>query len=403
MSTLNQPEDLVFVAAKRTAFGSYGGTLASFSATDLAVEAAKACLTQSGVKANEIDSIIVGNVVQSSSDAIYLARHVGLKIGMPEDRPALVVNRLCGSGFEAIAQGAYQLMIEGADCVMVGGSESMTQIPYVLRSARFGYRLGNGVAEDYLTASLTDSYTGQPMAITAENLAERYKLSRSQVDEYALRSQQRAAAAWESGCFRDEVCPIEYTKKGKTLVFEKDEHMRPESTLESMSKLPPLFKKEGTVTAATASGICDGASMMILCKRSFAEKKKLPILGKLISWASVGCDPKIMGIGPVPATQKVLERWSTQDGKAHKVSDFALVEINEAFGAQYLSVEKELGLDPEKTNVDGGAIAIGHPLAASGTRLVSHLLYRLKSKGGKFGLASACIGGGQGMSVIVEV
>lgn len=403
MSKLDNNEELVFVAAKRTPFGAYGGSLSSMSATDMAVEASKACLKQSKVDSSDIDAVIVGNVVQSSSDAIYLSRHVGLKIGVPQDRPALTVNRLCGSGFEAIAQGAYQLLVEDAQCVLVGGTESMTQIPYILRKARFGYRLGNSELEDYLTASLTDSYTGYPMAITAENLAEKYKISRENVDEFSLMSQQRAAKAWEAKIFENEVSPIELTQKGKKIIFNRDEHFRADSTMEGLSKLPPLFKKDGTVTAGTASGICDGASMLILCRKSFAQKKNLNILGRLVTWAAVGCDPKIMGIGPVPATHKALERWSKEDSKQHKVDEFDLVEINEAFAAQFLSVQKELKLDLEKTNIDGGAIAIGHPLAASGARLVSHLLYRLKDKNGRFGLASACIGGGQGMSVIIEV
>jgi acetyl-CoA C-acetyltransferase/acetyl-CoA acyltransferase 2 len=400
MSKVN--DDLVFVAAKRTPFGTFGGSLSKVSATDLAVQASQACLDQASLKGEDIDAVVMGNVAQSSSDAIYLARHVGLKVGLPIDRPALIVNRLCGSGFEAIAQGAYLIEMEGMQAVLVGGTESMTQIPYVLRQARFGYRLGHGQMEDYLTAALTDSYTGMPMAITAENLAEKYQISRAEVDAFALMSQQRASQAWERGDFSKEVISMSVGSAKAPKVFNKDEHIRPETTLEGLAKLSPLFKEKGTVTAGTASGICDGAASLILCKRSFAEKKGLTVLGKLSSWAAVGCDPKIMGIGPVPATHKALDKWSQKSGSSKTLAQIDLVEVNEAFGAQFLAVQKDLKLDIAKTNTCGGAIAIGHPLAASGARLVAHLLYKLERENKKTALATACIGGGQGMSVIVE-
>ncbi|MEO5666485.1 MAG: acetyl-CoA C-acetyltransferase [Bdellovibrionota bacterium] len=395
--------DLVFVAARRTPFAKFGGSFSALSATDLAVEASKACLAQSGLAPSDIGASVFGNVIQSSPDAIYLARHVALKIGCPLQTPALTVNRLCGSGFEAIVQGAYLIQGQEAECVLVGGSENMTQVPYVLRGARLGYRMGNSEIEDALHTGLIDSYTGLPMAITAENLAEQYSISRSEVDAYALRSQQGAAAAWSKGLFEDEVAPVVITsKKGETRI-ERDEHIRPDTTIEGLEKLKSLFKKDGTVTAGTASGIVDGASALIITSRAFAEKKGLKILGSLKAWGSSGCDPKVMGIGPVPATHKALKHYERLYGKTIGVKDFRRVEVNEAFGAQYLAVQKELGLDPAKTNVNGGAIAIGHPLAASGARLTSHLLYDLKRLGGGLGLASACIGGGQGMSLVVEV
>jgi acetyl-CoA acetyltransferase family protein len=403
MSSLKNHENFVFVAAKRTPFGAFGASLASLTATDLAVHAAQACLDQSGLRPDEIDATVLGNVVQSSADAIYISRHTGLRLGMPEDRPALTVNRLCGSGFEAIAQGAYLLAMEGAKAVLVGGTESMSQVPYVLRGARWGYRMGNNEVEDFLTASLTDRYTGLPMAITAENLAERFKLTRDDVDSYALASQQRAARAWESGIFKDEVASITLkSKKGDTL-FSRDEHLRPETTMQSLGKLKPVFKPDGVVTAGNASGIVDGAACLILATESFAKSRGLKVMGRLVTWASVGCDPKIMGFGPVPATRKALERYSKISGAKKSISDFKRIEVNEAFSPQYLAVEKELGLNREITNSNGGAISIGHPLAASGARLVGHLLYDLPRKGGGAGLATACIGGGQGMSVIVEV
>jgi acetyl-CoA acyltransferase 2 len=394
---------IAIVAAKRNPFGKFLGTLAGLSATDLAVESSRAALQQSGLSAQDIEATVFGNVLQSSVDAIYLPRHVGLKLGVPMDRPALGVNRLCGSGFEAIAQGAYLLMNEGMNCVLVGGSESMSQVPYVLRGARTGYRMGPGEVEDYLTGALTDSHVKLPMALTAENLAEKYGISREMVDAYSLKSQQRAAKAWDRGFFKDEVAPVVLeSKKGKT-EFLRDEHMRAETTLESLAKLPALFKKGGTVHAGSASGIVDGASSLILCNENFAKSKNLKILAFVESWAFVGCDPSIMGIGPVPAAKKALEKLSAKRGKKIAVSDMKRVEINEAFAAQYLAVERELELDPEKTNVNGGAIAIGHPLAASGARLTSTLIYELKALGGGFGLAAACIGGGQGMAVIIEV
>lgn len=394
---------LVFVAAKRTPFGAFGGSLKDYTATDLAVHAAQACLSQAGLKGTDIDSVVVGNVCQSDKDAIYVARHVGLRVGMPIEKPALIVNRLCGSGFEAIAQGAYQVAMEGAQAVLVGGTESMTRVPYVLRGARYGYRMGHGELEDYLSAALVDSYTQTPMAITAENLAVMHGFSRTQVDELALASQQRAKKAWDSGLYQDEVAPIVLKSKKGDVTVARDEHMRPETTMEILTKLKPVFKADGVVTAGNASGIVDGASMLILTTEGFAKDRGLKILGALSCWAAVGCDPKIMGIGPVPATHAVLKRYSKLSGKDKTVKDFKRVEINEAFSPQYLAVEKELGLNREITNANGGAIAVGHPLAASGARLVSHLLYDLKRRGGGAGLASACIGGGQGMSMVVEV
>jgi len=396
-------KNLVFVAAKRTPFGAFGGTLKDFTATDLGLFASQACIKQSGIDPKEIDSTVVGNVCQSDRDSIYIARHIGLKLGMKESHSSLIINRLCGSGFEAIAQAAYRLQLENENCILVGGAESMTRVPYVMRGARFGYRMGHGELEDYLSAALVDQYVGLPMAITAENLAEKYSFNRKMVDEYALSSQQRAAKAWAEGRFKDEVSPVLIKSKKGDVEFAKDEHMRPEATLEALGKLKPVFKADGVVTAGNASGIVDGASMLILVTEDFAKANGLKSLGTLKSFAAVGCDPKIMGIGPVPATRKCLENFKYRFQKNISIADFKRVEVNEAFSPQYLAVEKELGLDREKTNINGGAVSIGHPLAASGARLVTHLLYDLAAKGGGLGLASACIGGGQGMSMIVEV
>lgn len=390
-------EEIVFVGAKRTPFGAFGGSLKTWTATDLAVHAAKAALLQSKLSPTLIDSVTIGNVMQTSSDAAYLARHVALRIGLKTDTPAVTTNRLCGSGFEAIADGARRLVTKEATAVLVGGTESMSQAPYVLRQARFGYRMSHGDLEDSLMAGLTDAYVKLPMAITAENLAEKYKITRAESDDFALRSQKLAEAGYAEKWISEEIAEIEMESKGVVKKLSKDEHIRADVTKEGLAKLKPVFKKDGVVTAGNASGMVDGAAALILTTRAFAEKNGAPILGSFLASSVVGCDPSIMGIGPVPATQKLL----SQTGK--KLSDMALIEVNEAFACQALSVAKELSLPMDKLNIDGGAISIGHPLGASGARLVAHLLYRLKKSSGGLGLASACIGGGQGMSVLIKV
>jgi acetyl-CoA acetyltransferase family protein len=390
----------VIVSYKRTAFGAFGGGLAQLSATDLAEKASQGVLVDSRVSPENIDAVVWGNVCQSSRDAIYLARHVGLRVGVMIDKPALTVNRLCGSGFEAIVQGVYQILNEDAKCVLVGGTESMSQTPFVLRGARFGYRLGHGELEDYLNASLTDMHVKMPMAMTAERVGEKYKISRQEVDEYSLETQKRYQEASRSFYFKKEIVPLEFANKKGSLVFENDEHPRAQATLEGLAKLPSLFKKEGLVTAGTASGICDGAAALLVAEEEWARSQGLPILAKIKSWASVGCLPEEMGMGPVGAILKATARLNDSRIKSHK--DYKLVEVNEAFAAQYLAVEKELGLDREKTNINGGAIAVGHPLAASGARLTGTLALSLQSMGGGMGVASACIGGGQGMAIVIE-
>lgn len=389
-------KQLVFVAAKRTPFGAFGKSLSKLTATDLAVHASQAAINQSGLSVNEIDHVFFGNVVQSSSDAAYLARHVGLRVGLPEAVPALTVNRLCGSGFEAIVQGAHAILNDGARACLVGGSESMSQVPYVVRKARWGSKMGSIEFEDFLTSSLTDTYANMPMASTAELLARDHQLTRAQCDAYALLSSQRAAAARSKNLFDEEIVPISGPPP-----LSWDEHLRLDASLEGLGKLKPVFEKEGVVTAGNASGVVDGACALVLAESSFAKARGLKILGTLEAWAAVGCDPRRMGLGPVAATKRVLERWSTLTGKKKSLRDFRRIEVNEAFAAQYLAVEKILELNRDVTNVNGGAIALGHPLAASGARLVAHLLYDLPRAGGGAGLASACIGGGQGMSLVV--
>jgi len=399
MKTQGKNKDVVFLSGVRTGWGDFGGMLKNLSATQLGVVAAKHAVDRSGVEPEAIDHVVFGNAQQTSADAIYLARHIGLQAGLPIETPAVTINRLCGSGFEAIIQGAQQILLDESSVVLAGGAESMSQAPHVVRGARWGLRLGpTAQFEDSLWESLSDPQCGCSMGETAENLADKYELDRTAVDEVALRSQQRAARAWEDCVFENEVVPVPI-KNRKTKEMEDwrgDEHMRPDTTLEVLGKLPPYFKKDGVVTAGNASGICDGAAATIIAGEDFAADHGLKPLGRLVAWAVVGVEPKYMGIGPAPASLKALDKA----GMA--LDDMDLIEVNEAFAAQYLAVERELGLDPEKTNVHGGAIAIGHPLASTGARITVHLLHALRLAGKKYGLGTACIGGGQGAAVIVE-
>jgi acetyl-CoA C-acetyltransferase/acetyl-CoA acyltransferase 2 len=390
-------KSLVVIAAKRTAFGTMQGALKSTSANDLAVHAAKAALAQSGIAADKIGHVVIGNVMQTSPDAIYCARHVGLKAGLPITTPALTVNRLCGSGFQAIVNGAEQLLLGEAECVLVGGTENMTQAPHVLRGGREGWAFGKAPqVEDSLWSALTDSYCNTPMAVTAENLATKYGISRQDCDAYALSSQQRWAAANEKGVFKDEIASMELPSKKGTIQFAVDEHPRPQTTLEIFAKLAPVFKKDGVVTAGNASGICDGAACLVLATEEFAKKNGAKPLARLVQWGVAGVEPKEMGIGPAPAIRNALARAELRQ------SDIDLFEVNEAFAPQYLAVEKELGLPRDRTNVSGGAIALGHPLGASGARITAHLVYALARRGDRYAVGSACIGGGQGLAVVLE-
>jgi len=396
MKSVSKTDEIWFLSGKRTAFGTYGGSLKDLSATDLAVESAKAALAQAKVSPEDIQHVVYGNVIQTSPDAIYLPRHVGLRAGVPMPVPALGVNRLCASGFQALVSAAELILTGQAQAILAGGTESMSQAPHIIRGARWGIPLGKGALEDSLWTALTDTYSGTPMAITAVNLAVQYKISQDEVDEYSVLSQKRFAAAQEAGRFKAEITPIELKSKKGTVVFERDEHNRPDTTVQGLKKLPKVFKKDGVVHAGAASGICDGAGSAVIATRSWAERKNLKPIGKLVNWATIGVDPSIMGIGPAPAIRKLLERAEIS------LEDVDLIEVNEAFAPQYLAVEKELKLPRERTNVDGGAIAVGHPLGASGARITLHLLYELKRRGARYGIGSACIGGGQGMAVLVE-
>ena len=363
----------------------YGGALRERTALELGAIAAKAAIEQSKFEPQEFDQVVFGNALQTSGDAIYGARHVALKAGLPVEVPALTVNRLCGSGIQSIISAAQWIQLGEADVVLAGGMESMSQAPHVIRGARWGFKLGQGKLEDSLMVALLDSYCGCTMAATAENLARKYGISRLAQDEFALRSQQLAAAAWTAGRFRDEVTPVDQ--------FARDDHMRPDTTLEILAKLKPAFAKDGCVTAGNASGIVDGGAAVVVTTPDHA---KAPVIGRIVSWGIAGVSPEIMGIGPVPAVKIALEKAGLN------LSDIDLVEVNEAFAAQYLAVEKVLELDRNIVNVNGGAIALGHPLGATGTRLVMTVLYELKRRKKRYGLASACIGGGQGIAIVVE-
>lgn len=393
-------KEIVFTAAVRTGFGSFGGALRELSATDLGTIAAREALARSALPIDTIDHVIVGNAMQTSTDAMYCARHVGLRSGVAVEVPAVTVNRLCGSGFEAVVQGAHRLLLGEARAVLAGGTESMSQAPHVVRGARWGIRYGpSPPLEDSLFEGLRDSYGGCTMSDTAENLAVRYGISRLECEEYAVRSHAAANQAWQDGHFADEVIavPLNDRKSRSEIAWRADEHIRAGTSPEALARLPAITHKDGTVTAGTASGINDGAAMLVLTTREHALAHGAPVLGRLVAWGVAGVPPELMGIGPAPAARQALERAGMT------LDQMTLVEVNEAFAAQYLAVERELGLDRSRTNVDGGAIAIGHPLAASGARITAHLLHALRRGGGGFGLGTACIGGGQGIAVIVEV
>ncbi|HWS89767.1 MAG TPA: acetyl-CoA C-acetyltransferase [Pyrinomonadaceae bacterium] len=389
-------KDIFILGGRRTPMTEYVGALKDVKAIDLGAAAARGALEATGVAAEEIDHTVVGNALQTSGDAIYGARHVALKAGVPADRPALTVNRLCGSGIQSVISGAHMILLGEARNALVGGMESMSMAPHVIYGARSGFGLGQGKLEDSLMVALLDTYCNTTMAGTAENLARRYEVSREEQDAYALRSQQEAKRAQDAGVFAEEITPVEVKTRKGVKVVDRDDHLRPDTTLEVLAKLPTAFSKDGFVTAGNASGIVDGAAMLVIAGGDYVKEKGLKPAGRIVSWAYAGVEPDVMGIGPVPAIRKALEKANL------KLSDIDLVEVNEAFACQYLAVEKELGLDRSKTNVNGGAIALGHPLGASGTRLILTALNELKRRGGRYGLASACIGGGQGIAIVFE-
>ena len=392
-----ETKDIVFLSGVRTGFGAFGGALKDHSATDLGVVAAKAAIERAGIEAADLDHVIIGNALQTSADAIYLARHVGLRAGTPHSVPAITINRLCGSGFQSIISGAEQILLGQADMVLSGGTESMSQAPFVDRQARWGVRFGQDHAlKDALWESLYDPYAELAMGQTAERLGAQYGVTREEVDDYAYRSQQAYIAAWNAGKFADEIVPVMVKKRRELVPFAKDEHPRFDVDRAAMGTLKSVFQKDGLVSAGNASGICDGAAAVVVASGDVASSRGLKPIARLVGWGVTGCDPKIMGIGPASAARKALADTGLS------LADMDLVEVNEAFGAQYVAVEKELKLDRERTNVNGGAISVGHPLACSGTRITLHLIHELRRRGARYGLGSACIGGGQGIAVIVE-
>jgi acetyl-CoA acetyltransferase family protein len=389
-------KDIFILGGARTPMADYTGKLRDFSALDLGAIASRAALQRTGVQPEDVDHVVFGNVLQTSADAVYGARHVGLKAGLPIEVPALTVNRLCGSGIQAAVSGGQMILLDEADVVLTGGMESMSQAPHVIRGLRSGLRLGQGALEDTLWSALLDTHCGCTMAVTAENCAAKYNVSREEQDRYAIRSQQLADKAWKEGRLKEEVVPVEIKSRKGVDLFSQDDHMRPDSTMEGLAKLPAAFSKNGCVTAGNASGIVDGGAALLLASEKGLKDHGLTPLARLTHWVSVGVDPTLMGMGPSPATRMVLERAKLA------LKDIDLIEVNEAFAAQYLSVEKDLGLDRDKVNVNGGAIALGHPLGMTGTRLLLTLTLELRRRGLKRGLATACIGGGQGIAALIE-
>jgi len=389
-------KEIVILEGARTPMADYNGVFADVSAIDLGVEAGKEAMRRSKTDPSEIGHVIFGNVIQSSSDAAYGARHVGLKAGVPKEVPAVTVNRLCGSGFEAIAQGAQRILLGETETVLAGGMENMTQAPHVVRGARRGFRLGGAKLEDSLFEALLDTYCGLMMAQTSDRIAKKYGLTRAEQDEFALESQKRAAAAQAAGKFKEEIVPVAVPGRKGPQTIAEDNSLRPDTSLEALSKLKASFGEGGMVTAGNASGLVDGAAAVVVSSARRAKEKGIAPIGRIVSWGVVGCEPELMGIGPAPASRKALELAGL------KISDIDLWEINEAFAGQILGVVKELGLDRSKLNVNGGAIALGHPLGATGARLVLTLLKELRRSGKRLGLAGACIGGGQGFAMILE-
>jgi acetyl-CoA acyltransferase 2 len=399
MGTQGHAGEIVFLSGRRTPFGTFGGSLKGFTATELGAVAARSALEEAGVDPGDVGHVIFGNALQTSADAIYLARHVGLQAGLAQEVPALTVNRLCGSGFQAIVSAAQEILLGQAEACLAGGTESMSQAPHVVRGARWGaLRLGDagGSFEDSLWQALTDTQCGLSMAQTAEELAGRYGVDREEADRIAYASQQRAKRAWDAGRFDAEVIPMTVETRKGTREVREDEHMRPDTTMEGLGGLRPYFKRDGLVTAGNASGIGDGAAAVVVASAAYADSHGLRPLARLVSWGVAGVDPRIMGLGPAPASRKALEAAGLG------FEDMDLIEVNEAFAPQVAAVARELDLDMEKTNVDGGAIALTHPLAASGARITVHLIHELRRRGGRYALGSACIGGGQGMAVVVE-
>ncbi|MEG0384325.1 MAG: acetyl-CoA C-acetyltransferase [Solibacillus sp.] len=389
--------NVYIIDGARTAFTAFGGSFASVGATELGAATAVEAMKRANLQPNQVDHVIYGNVIHSSESASYLARHIGLHAGVPQEVPALTLNRLCGSGMQAIVTGAQHILLGEAQIVLAGGAENMSQSPYANFEQRFGgAKMGALKFQDMLQSTLTDQYTGSGMGLTAEKLAEQYEISREEQDAFAIESNHRAAQAQQDGIFAEEIVPVEVKTRKGTILIDKDEHIKPQVNAEGMAKLRPAFKQDGTVTAGNASGINDGAASIVIAGEDAVQNHGLKPLARIVSWGVVGVDPTIMGIGPVPAIKQALERANLT------IDDIDVFEVNEAFAAQFLAVEKELGLNRSKTNIHGGAIALGHPVGASGARVLLSAAYELKRRNGKYAVASLCIGGGQGIAVVIE-
>ena len=389
--------EVVIASAVRTPIGAFGGKFKDVSAVQLGTIAAKEALKRANIEPNVVDEVIFGNVLQAGLGQ-NVARQVSIHAGIPVEVPSFTVNKVCGSGLKTVALAAQAILAGEADVVLAGGTENMSQAPYLLKSARWGQRMGNGSIVDYMVQDgLWDVFNDYHMGITAENIAEKWNLTREEQDNLALVSQNRAEEAIKNGKFKDEIVPVEIPqRKGDPIVVDTDEYPRFGATIESMAKLRPAFKKDGTVTAGNASGINDGAAAIVVMSKEKAEELGVKPLATIAAYASAGVEPSVMGTGPIPATRKALEKANIT------VADLDLIEANEAFAAQALSVIKELGLDTEKTNVNGGAIALGHPIGASGARILVSLLHEMDKRDAKNGLATLCIGGGQGIALVVK-
>jgi len=390
-------KEVVIVSAVRTPIGNFGGSLSSFSAVDLGVIAAKEAIKRAGIIPAEINETILGNIL-SAGLGQNISRQISIKAGVPETSPAMTINKLCGSGLRSVSMAAQFIMLGDADVILAGGTESMTNTPYILKNARYGYRMGNGqIIDTMINDGLTDAFNDYHMGITAENIAEQWNISREEQDAFALNSQMKTEAAQKAGRFVDEIVPIEIPqKKGDPILYSNDEFPKHGLTADQLAKLRPAFKKDGTVTAGNASGINDGAAMLIVMSKEKADYLGLKPLVRIISYGNAALDPRIMGYGPVPATRAALLKAKM------KIEDIDLIEANEAFAAQSIAVMRDLNLDPAKVNVNGGAIALGHPIGASGARILTTLIYEMKRRNSATGLATLCIGGGQGTALIVE-
>jgi acetyl-CoA C-acetyltransferase len=387
--------EVVISSAARTAVGSYGKSLKGVPPTELGATAVEAALDRAGVEREQVDQVVFGNVIHSAPEDMYMARVVGIKAGIPKEVPAFTVNRLCGTGVQSIVSGAQSIQTGDAEVVVAGGAESMSRGPYWMPSARFGARMGEAGMVDPVVGGLTDPFNRIHMGVTAENLAESHSISREEQDEFALESHRRAAAATEAGRFEDEIVPVPVKVKKDTVDFTRDEHVRGDATIESLAKLKPVFKPDGTVTAGNASGMNDAGAAVVLMHEKKAEELGAPVRGRILSYAYCGVDPKTMGIGPVPAVKKAMERA----GKS--LEEVEVIELNEAFAAQSLAVVKDLDLDLEKVNPNGGAIALGHPIAATGSVITAKILSEMERQDYKLGLVTLCIGGGQGIALVI--